>query len=140
MTSKDGEQGVMRVLKVDRNTLSPMELIRQKKSFYLGDQEPTGRFLAVALAECAMISGACRVELLALTEGWMSVSADDDWITPNLYGRKDASMESAFVNMIPLAGGRQNQVRFEVFVTAFSSRLSVKTGTQWSPIIGDLPP
>lgn len=87
-----------------------------------------------------MISGARRVELSALTEGWTAVSADADWITPNLDGRKDASMESAFVRMIPLAGGTPNQIRFEVFVTAFSCRLSVKTGTQWSPIVGDLPP
>jgi hypothetical protein len=137
MTSEDGE---IRLMKILRNVPPPLELIRQKKVFYLGDQEPTGRFLAVNLAECAMISGARRVELLALTERWMAVSADADWITPNLYGRKDASMESAFVRMIPLTGGRPNQIRFEVFVTAFSSRLSVKTGTQWSPIVGGLPP
>jgi hypothetical protein len=60
-------------------------------------------------------------------------------ITPNLSGREDVSRESAFVRMIPLTCGRPNQIRFEVFVTAFSSGLSVKTGTQWSQIVGDLP-
>ncbi len=127
-------------MKILKNVAPPLELIRQKKAFYLGDREPTGRFLAVNLAECAMISGALRVELLALKEGWMAVSADADWITPNLRGRKDTSTESAFVTMIPLTGGRPNQIRFEVFVTAFSSSLSLKAGTQWSPIVGDIPP
>jgi len=87
-----------------------------------------------------MISGARRVELLVIAEGWMAVCADADWITPSLVERKDPSMESAFSKMIPLAGGRPNQIRFEVFVAAFSSRVSVKEGKRWIPIMGDLPP
>ena len=139
-SSYDAEGGEIRLLRILRKVPPPLELIRQKKAFYLGDQEPTARFLAVNLAECAMVSGARRVELLALAEGWMAVSADADWITPSLRGRKDPSMESAFSKMIPLTGGRPNQIRFEVFVTAFSSRVGVKAGAHWIPIIGDLPP
>lgn len=137
MTSDDGE---IRLMKILRDVPPPLDLIRQKKAFYLGDQEPTGTFLAVNLAECAMISGARRIELLVLSGGWTAVSADADWITPNLHGQKGASMESAFVKMIPLTGGRPNQIRFEVIVTAFSSGLSVKAGTQWTTIVGDPPP
>jgi hypothetical protein len=132
--------GIIRLVGIDRNVPPPLELIRQKKSFYLGDQEPTGRFLAVNLAECALVSGADRVELVSLAEGWMAVSADSDWITPNLVGRRNSSFERAFVAMIPLRGGKQNQIRFEIFITAFSSRVSVKTGPDWKSIAGELPP
>jgi hypothetical protein len=130
MTSRDGE---IRIVK-------PLELIRQKKTFYLGGEEPTGRFLAVHLAECAMVSGAHRVELLVLAEGWFAVCADADWITPNVQGRRDPSMESAFTGMIPLKGGRQNEIRFEVFVNAFSNSLSVKSTDHWITIRGEPPP
>jgi hypothetical protein len=132
--------GIIRLVGIDRNVPPPLELIRQKKSFYLGDQEPTGRFLAVNLAECALVSGADRVELVSLADGWMAVSADSDWITPNLVGRRNSSFERAFVAMIPLRGGKQNQIRFEIFITAFSSRVSVKTGPDWKSIAGELPP
>lgn len=118
----------------------PLELIRQKKSFYLGQQEPSGRFLAVQLADCAIASGARRVEVSVLPEGWMAVSADADWITPNLQQQRDSSLENAFKAMIPLQGGRPNQIRFEVLVTAFSSSLSVKSGGSWITIVGMAPP
>jgi hypothetical protein len=118
----------------------PLELIRQKKAFYLGEQEPSGRFLAVQLADCAMISGARRVELQALAGGWMAVSADAEWITPNLQQQRDRSMESAFTAMIPLRGGRPNQIRFEVFVTAFSTSVSVRSAGRWITIVGEPPP
>ena len=118
----------------------PLELIRQKKSFYLGEQEPSGRFLAVQLADCAMTSGARRVELRVLSDGWTAVSADADWITPNLQQLRDRSIESAFRAMIPLRGGRPNQIRFEAFVTAFSRSVSVRSSGHWITIIGPPPP
>ena len=137
MTSRDGE---IRIVKIDRNVPPPLELIRQKKTVYLGDKEPTGRFLAVHLAECAMVSGAHRVELLVLSEGWFAVCADADWITPSVHGRKDSSMESAFTGMIPLKGGGENEIRFEVFVNAFSRSLSVRSANRWIAIRGEPPP
>jgi hypothetical protein len=42
--------------------------------------------------------------------------------------------------MIPLHGGQQNEIRFEVVVTAFSSGVSVKSGERWTAVAGDLPP
>lgn len=140
MRSKDGQPGVIRLLKVDRNIPPTLELIREKKTFYLGNQEPTGQILAAHLAECAMTSGAHRVELMSLADGWMAVSADADWITPNLQGRRDPFMESAFTGIIPLNGGLQNEMRFEVIVTAFSTDLSVRSGGRWITIVGVLPP
>lgn len=58
--------------------LPALERIREKTAFYLGDQQPSGRYLAVQLADCALASGAHRVELRVLPEGWMAVSADAD--------------------------------------------------------------
>jgi hypothetical protein len=123
------------------NMSSPIELIRENRSMYLGNEEPSGRVLAVRLADCALISGAHRVELLVLTDGWIAVSSDADWITPDvLHRQKDFSFERAFKAMIPLRGGQQNEVRFEVIVAAFSKDLSVKSGARWSTLEGDAPP
>lgn len=119
---------------------SPIELIRQKKALYFGDQEPSGRLLAVQLADCAMVSGARSVELLSLPDGWMAVSSDVDWISPNLRQQGDRSMETAFMDMIPLRGGRPNQIRSEVFIAAFSSSVRVRSGGSWITIIGSDPP
>lgn len=69
--------------------LPALELIREKTAFYLGDQQPSGRYLAVQLADCALASGVHRVELRVLPEGWMAVSTDADWISPNLQDRTD---------------------------------------------------
>lgn len=119
---------------------SSIELIQKNKAMYLGDEEPSGRLLAIRLADCALISGASRVEVLALEQGWMAVSSDSDWITPSLPRRENASLERAFLALIPLHGGRQNEVRFEVIVSAFSSSLSVKSGDRWSALVGELVP
>lgn len=118
----------------------PVDLIRQNRVMYLGSEEPSGRVLAIRLADCALISGARRLELLVLANGWMAVSADADWITPNLQQQSDSSMERAFKAMIPLRGGQHNEIRFEVIVTAFSRCVSVKSADQWNAIAGDPPP
>src|ERR1700677_5303656 len=123
------------------NISSPIELIRKNRTMYLGKEEPSGRVLAVRLADCAVISGARRVELMVLTDGWMAVSSDADWITPHVRHReKDFSIEHAFKAMIPLRGGQQNEVRFEVIAAAFSKDLTVKSGAQWIKVEGDAPP
>lgn len=123
------------------NIPSSIELIRKSRSLYLGKEEPTGRVLAIRLADCALISGARRVELLVLTDGWVGVSSDSDWITPDVpHRQKDFSFERAFKAMIPLRGGQQNEVRFEVIVAAFSRDLSVKSGARWLTLEGDAPP
>lgn len=80
------------------------------------------------------------MELLVLPEGWFAVCADADWITPGVQGRRDPSMESAFVGVIPLKGGGQNEIRFEVFVNAFSRSLSVRAADRWFAIRGESPP
>ena len=123
------------------NIPSPIELIRKNRRMYLGREEPSRRVLAIRLADCALISGAHRVELLALTDGWMAVSSDADWITPDIpHRRNDFSFEHAFKAMIPLRGGQPNEVRFEVIVSAFSKDLSVKSGSRWATLNGDAPP
>lgn len=119
---------------------SPLEFIRRNRAMYLGSDEPSGKVLAVRLADCALISGARRLELLVLTDGWMAVAADADWITPNLREQRDASMERAFKAMTPLRGGQPNEIRFEVIVTAFSRSVSVRSGDRWHTIAGDAPP
>jgi hypothetical protein len=116
----------------------PLELIRENRNMYLGNHSPCGRVLAIRLAECALMSGAHRVEVMLLNDGWAAVSGDTDWITPNLLERqKDASIDRAFSTMIPLFGGQQNEIRFEIVVAAFSKHLSVKTGELWRTIEGD---
>jgi hypothetical protein len=121
--------------------LSPLELIRENRDMYLGKEEPCGRVLAVRLADCALISGARRVELLALSEEWMAVSSDTNWIIPAVNNRqKDGSFERAFTAMIPLRGGQQNEIRFEVVVAAFSKDLSIKSGARWLTLEGEAPP
>lgn len=120
--------------------LPPLEHIRQNRAMYLGPEQPSGRVLAVGLADCALVSGASRVELLVLTDGWMAVSAEADWITSNLQQHKNLAMERAFTSMIPLQGARPNEIRFEVIVTAFSKNLGVKSGNHWVSIVGDNPP
>jgi len=115
-------------------------MIRQHKAMYLGDEEPSGRILSIGLADCALVSGASRVELLRLPESWTGVLADADWITPNVQQHNGRSLEHAFQAMIPLRGGRPNQIRFEVVVAAFSTNVSVKSGDSWIAIAGDLPP
>lgn len=117
-----------------------LELIRQNRHMYLGDEAPSPRLLAVSLAECALVSGAERLELLLLADGWTAVASDADWITPNLPQDRNLSMDRAFNALIPLRGGRQNEIRFEVVVAAFSRSLSVKSGEQWISIVGDAPP
>lgn len=117
-----------------------LELIRQNRSMYLRGEEPSRRLLAVRLADCALVSGAERLELLMLADGWMAVASDADWITRNLQEHRNPSMDRAFTAMIPLRGGRQNEVRFEVIVTAFSRSLTVKSGDRWIAIVGDAPP
>jgi hypothetical protein len=118
----------------------PLEHIRQNRAMYLGPEKPSGRALAIGLAHCALVSGASRVELLVLVDGWMAVCADADWITPNLQQHKDLAMERAFKSMIPLHGARPNEIRFEVIVTAFSRNLGVKSDNHWVAIIGKNPP
>lgn len=119
---------------------SPLEFIRRNRAMYLGSDEPSGKVLAVRLADCALISGARRLELLVLTDGWTAVAADADWITPNLREQRDASMERAFKAMTPLRGGQPNEIRFEVIVTAFSRSVSVRSEDRWHTIVGDAPP
>lgn len=119
----------------------PVELIRQNKAFYLGNREPDGRYLAVLLADCAVISGAQKVELQALPDGWMAVSAEADWISPHLQRRRDRrTIEDAFNSIIPLECDLQNQMRYEVYITAFSSSVGVESHGQWILTIGKLPP
>jgi hypothetical protein len=121
--------------------LQPLELIRRNRKLYLGNDEPSGQLLAVRLAECALISGVYRVEVRVLAEGWMAVAGDSDWITPNLPDKlNEPSLQRAFVGMIPLRGGRINEIRFEVIVTAFSDGLAVKSREKWMQVTGESPP
>ena len=123
------------------NVPNSLEQIRNNRKFYLGEAEPNGIFLAGGLAAGALTSGARRVELCVLEAGWIAVSGASDWITPSLQNvRKGASLEQAFVSLIPQPGGRPNEVRFEPILTAFSRSVAIKSGSQWILISGEQPP
>jgi hypothetical protein len=102
-----------------------IDRIRNNPQFYIGDREPSGQFLGRGLVGCALTSGARRVQIQLLADGWVSVSAERDWITPSLPERfKDRPLERVFVSLVPQVGGRQNEIRFEVIVAAFSRNLT----------------
>jgi hypothetical protein len=71
----------------------------------------------------------------------VSVSADSDWITPNLPEKyKDWPLSRVIVFLIPQVGGRQNEIPYEVVVAAFSCSLALKSGDHWISAVGDGPP
>jgi hypothetical protein len=118
-----------------------IEQVRNNPNLYIGDWEPSGRFLGTGLAGCALTSGARRVQVELLDDGWVSVSAECDWITPSLPERyKDWPLSRVVVSLIPQVGGRQNEIRYEVIVAAFSQSLALKTGDHWISAVGDAPP
>jgi len=94
--------------------------------------------LAARLAESALIAGALLVELRVLDSGWIAVSGESDWITPNAQKvRQGISLQRVFTSLMPQLGGRPNEVRFEPIVTAFSRSLAVKSNAHWTLIAGD---
>jgi hypothetical protein len=118
-----------------------LDVIRKRPEFYLGGNEPSRRFLGVGLAECALKSGARRVQVELLADGWVSVSADRDWITPSLPENWNGSpLERVIVSLVPQIGGRQNEIRFEVMVAAFSQSLMLKSGHEWQLLFGNEAP
>jgi hypothetical protein len=118
-----------------------IEQIRNNPRFYIGDGEPSGKFLGTGLAGCALASGARRVQVQLLTDNWVSVSAECDWITTSLPDRcKGWSLNRVVVSLIPQLGGRQNEIRYEVIVAAFSHSLALKSGDKWISVLGDNPP
>jgi len=115
--------------------------IRNNPKLYIGDCEPSGQILATGLAGCALTSGARRVQIELLTDEWISVSAERDWITPSLPEQcKDRPLTRVFVSLIPQFGGRQNEIRYEVIVSAFSRGLALKSDDTWITALGDDPP
>ena len=118
-----------------------IDAIRNNPKLYIGDCEPSGQFLATGLAGCALTSGARRVQIELLTDGWVSVSAEREWITPGLPERfKDWPLTRVVVSLIPQVAGRQNEIRYEVIVSAFSRSLALKSGDTWITALGDDPP
>ena len=118
-----------------------IDAIRNNPKLYIGDCEPSGQFLGTGLAGCALTSGARRVQIELLTDGWVSVSAEREWITPSLPERfKDWPLTRVVVSLIPQVGGRQNEIRYEVIVSAFSRSLALKSGDTWMTALGDDPP
>ncbi len=120
-----------------------IDQIRNNPRLYLGDQEPSGRFLAVGLAGCALTSGAehVQIQLQLLTDGWVSVSAERDWISPSLPEKfRSRLLDQVVLSLIPQLGGRQNEIRYEVIAAAFSSSFSMKSGDTWTIALGDAPP
>jgi hypothetical protein len=108
---------------------------------YLGRREPTVAVLASGLAECALISQARRLEILVLDPQWVAVGADADWVTPNVTEPfKNRPIEEMVSAMMPMRGGGQNEIRFEVIVTAFSKNLAIKSHERWTAVVGELPP
>jgi hypothetical protein len=117
-----------------------LEQIRKHPKLYLGDVEPNGMLLAARLAESALIAGLLLVELRVLDAGWMAVSGESDWITPNAQKvREGIPLQRVFTSLTPQLGGRPNEVRFEPIVTAFSRSVAVKSNAHWTLIAGDLP-
>jgi hypothetical protein len=53
---------------------------------------------------------------------------------------KDWPLTRVVVSLIPQVGGRQNEVRYEVIVSAFSRSLALKSGDAWITALGDDPP
>jgi hypothetical protein len=118
-----------------------LDAIRRNPKLYLGDCEPSGPFLATGLAGCALTSGARRVHIELLADGWVSVSAERDWITPSLPERfKDWPLARVVISLIPQVGGQQNEIRYEVIVSAFSRSLVLKSDNTWIAALGDDPP
>lgn len=117
-----------------------MEQIRQHPKLYLGDVEPNGMLLAARLAESALIAGALLIELRMLDAGWIAVSGESDWVTPNAQRvREGISLQRVFTSLMPQFGGRPNEVRFEPILAAFSRSVAVKSNAHWILITGDLP-
>jgi len=118
-----------------------IDAIRRNPKLYIGEYEPTGQFLGTELAGCALTSGARRVQIELLADGWVSVSAERDWITPSLPDRcKDWPLTRVVLSLIPQVGGRQNEIRYEVIVSAFSHCLALKSGNTWIAALGTEPP
>jgi hypothetical protein len=117
-----------------------LEQIREHPKLYLGDVEPNGMLLAARLAESALIAGVLLVELRVLDAGWIAVSGESDWITPNAQKvREGISVQRVFTSLMSQLGGRPNEVRFEPIVTAFSRSVAIKSDGHWTLIAGDLP-
>jgi hypothetical protein len=70
-------------LKPGNDMPTSLDQIRKHPKLYLGDVEPNGMLLAARLAESALIAGALLVKLRMLDSGWIAVSGESDWITPN---------------------------------------------------------
>ena len=118
-----------------------IDAIRNNPKLYIGDCEPSGQILGTGLADCALMSGARRVQIELLADGWVSVSAERDCITPSLPEKfKDWPLPRVVVSLIPQVGGRQNEIRYEVIVSAFSRSLALKSGDTWITALGDDPP
>lgn len=118
-----------------------IDAIRNNPTLYIGDCEPSGPFLGTGLAGCALTSGARRVQIELLAEGWVSVSAEHDWITPSLPEHfKHWPLTRVVISLIPQVGGRQNEIRYEVIVSAFSRSVALKSGHTWITALGDGPP
>ena len=118
-----------------------IDAIRNNPKLYIGECEPSGQILGTGLAGCALTSGAQCVQVALLTDGWVSVSAESDWITPSLPEKfKDWPLARVVVSLIPQVGGRENEIRYEVVVSAFSRGLALKSGDTWITALGDDPP
>jgi hypothetical protein len=118
-----------------------IDQIRNNPKLYIGDCQPSGQFLGTGLAGCALTSGAQLVQIRLLSDGWVSVSAERDWITSSLPEKcKDWALARVVVSLIPQVGGRPNEIRYEVIVAAFSSSLALKSGDMWLTAIGQGPP
>jgi len=118
-----------------------VDQIRNNPKLYIGDCEPSGQFLATGLMGCALTSGVRVVQVQLLTDDWVSVSAERDWITPTLPERcKDWPLARVVVSLVPQVGGRQNEIRYEVIVAAFSRSLALKSGATWVTALGEDPP
>lgn len=53
---------------------------------------------------------------------------------------RDWPLARVVVSLVPQVGGRQNEIRYEVVVSAFSRGLALKSGDTWITALGDDPP
>jgi DNA gyrase/topoisomerase IV subunit B len=121
--------------------INSLDHVREHPEMYLGGREPTSYTLASGLVECALISQAKRLEVAVLDDRWIAVCADADWISPNVSKSfKRRTINEAVSSIMPLFGGGQNAMRYEVVVTAFSENLAIKSHGDWILVTGELPP
>jgi hypothetical protein len=117
-----------------------IDRIRHNPTRYLGVRLPTAPFMASALVQDALLCGAEDVRVRHYGDKWTLVSANEDWIIPNIKWERPPTYEHVFRSLIPFPQAGVNSFRSEVLVAAFSTDLSVVQGTSVSICMGSSPP